>query len=154
MTINSQVDFPCLGSSKSGQNSSAVRVCSYASTRNAMLSDQISVDGLMAISNLAAGPNFDTLINHTADHPSGSGDATPYLDADDGINNTQSYMTLTNSRALDLTAEWAVRLIRPLSSAVILVRTMVPAATSAPASLISWVLHFMRMALPLDLSAA
>ncbi|MCB1948095.1 NF038122 family metalloprotease [Nitrosomonas sp.] len=100
VTVNLDVGFNPLASNILGQTSTALLRTSYTVVRNAMTLDMTSSFDLTAVSNLPAGPAFDTFINQTSDNPNGAFSTTPYLDNDNGVNNTNTFMTLANARAL------------------------------------------------------
>jgi len=75
----------------------------YSSFRSALSGDQTSPLDSVAVGSLSVGSSFGVLINRTSDNPNGSGSATPYLDAV-GANNTTTYLTTANAKALGLAA--------------------------------------------------
>ncbi|MCB1935216.1 MAG: NF038122 family metalloprotease [Nitrosomonas sp.] len=102
VTVNLNVGFNPLASNVLGQTNTALLSTSYTVTRNAMILDVTSNFDLTAVNNLPAGIAFDTFINQTSDNPNGAFSTTPYLDNDNGINNTNTFMTLANARALGI----------------------------------------------------
>lgn len=78
------------------------RTFTYTEVRNALINDAISTFDEAAIANLPATAGLDVFINRTSDNPAGSADATPYVDADGGLNNTSVELPKANAKALGL----------------------------------------------------
>jgi hypothetical protein len=74
----------------------------FTAVRTALQADQSSTNDNTAFASLPAGPDFDVLINFTANNPNGSGSATTYLDNDGDLNNTNIAVKRANAKALGL----------------------------------------------------
>lgn len=59
----------------------------------------------MIFQRLPAGGYFDFMLNKTSDNRNGPGNATPYADANNSINNSTVSMTSANAKALGLLAD-------------------------------------------------
>lgn len=79
----------------------AVRLSmAYSDVRSGLLADSSSAGDIAAIATLPAGAAMNVLINHTADHPDGPGNTTPYVDEDGGMNNQTVVLSKANAKAL------------------------------------------------------
>lgn len=104
IVVNINIDylalpFPILGSTNSIKISPT-----YSDFRTALAADMTSADDATAVAHLQAGPALTFLLNRTSDSPNGSGSATPFLDNNGSANNTTSWVTRANAKAVGLLA--------------------------------------------------
>jgi hypothetical protein len=78
VTININIDYLALGAGTLGQARSYSNYYGYQQFRTALAGDATTVDDARAVSSLANGSTYKTLINHTSDNPNGSGSLTAY----------------------------------------------------------------------------
>ena len=105
VTVNLTVGLANLGSGILGSTSSTQIDVTYNAFRTALAADATSANDNMAVSSLNAigsANSFNMLINRTTDNPNGSGSATPYLDNNGSLNNSDIYLTTANAKAAGL----------------------------------------------------
>ncbi|MEM7478512.1 MAG: NF038122 family metalloprotease [Planctomycetota bacterium] len=101
ITVNVNAGFSSLGGSILGQASSPRVQVSYANFRNAIVADASSADDTTFSSNLPAGNALSVFINET-NEATGASNENPYLDNDNGANNTTMQIPRANAKALGL----------------------------------------------------
>jgi hypothetical protein len=101
--VNIDISFQSLGGGILAQAGSTRQRFSYANTYAALNGDKLSGDDTQAVGSLANSSAFNMLINRTANRPTGSLIATPYLDNDGDANNSTINMSRANAKALGLT---------------------------------------------------
>ena len=105
VAINLDIGFTNLGSGILGSASSIKTSVSYDNFRSAITADATSSSDASFTAGLTSGSNFSVYINGTDDNPNGSGSATPYVDNDDGANNSTVWMNTANAKALGLLSD-------------------------------------------------
>ena len=108
VTINLTVGTASLGTGILASTGSARYLTTYAATAAALTADATSANDATAVANLTPGSSFGMLINRTSDNPNGSGSATPYLDNNGSLNNSQIRMTSANAKALGFASTGSV----------------------------------------------
>ena len=102
VSVNINIDFKALDPGVLGEASSNTRTFSYGQVYNALKADRSSADDNAAVNSLSQKSTFDLLLNRTANSPTGSGSATPYLDNNGNANNSNIVTTTANAKALGL----------------------------------------------------
>lgn len=103
VTINLSVGTAAFGNPNIiGATSSSRSFVSYANVRDALSADRTSNDDISSSGSLSRGAATPLLINYTSDNPSGAGSFTPYLDNDNGANNTSLLVNTANLKALGI----------------------------------------------------
>ena len=103
VTVNLQIGFQAMA--PLGATSTVDVSYSYASVRNALSLDALSVSDAQAVASLptvSGGTAVNLMLNYTNNNPNGVGSATAYLDSDGDANNTTILMTKANAKALGL----------------------------------------------------
>lgn len=104
VTILIDVDFAPSSAAILGATNAVRLSMAYSDVGAGLLADSKSADDITAMANVPAGAATNVLINHTADHPSGPGDTTPYVDDDGGMNNRTVVLSKANVKALGFPA--------------------------------------------------
>ena len=102
IVVNVDISFPSLGPGILGSTSPTLGVVNYTSFLAAESADAHSPDDATALAHLQPGPGVRLLTNGTLDNPNGAGSLTPYVDDNGSINNTSTYLTYANAKALGL----------------------------------------------------
>lgn len=100
VTINIDINFSALGSGVLAQAGSNAYYINYTDVYSKLNSDRSSATDNTAVASLANSSTFNMLLNRTANSPSGSGSATPYVDNDGDLNNSQMVVNSANAKAL------------------------------------------------------
>lgn len=104
VTILIDVDFAPSPAAILGATNAVRLSMPYSDVRSGLLADSRSADDIAAMPNVPAGEAMNVLINHTADHPDGPGNTTPYVDDDGGMNNQTVVLSKANAKALGFSA--------------------------------------------------
>lgn len=99
VTVNIDIGIAALGSGILGQAGSARESYRFSDVRNTLLNDTTSGSDATAVANLQTGAFFNFVTNSS---PS-TGLVSPYIDANNSINNYWLSMTTANAKALGLT---------------------------------------------------
>ena len=101
--MNINVIFTTLSSGIPGHSSQTESVLNYSTVRAALVADLKSANDITADGSLPDS-SIPLYINGTSDNPNGSGSLVPYLDNNNGVNNTTVRITTANQKALGVLA--------------------------------------------------
>ena len=102
VTVNINIGFTALSPGTLGEAGSTTQQFNYDRVYTALNNDKSSADDYAAVKSLSTTSTFKQLLNRTANSPSGSGSATPYLDNNGDANNRTIDLTTANAKALGL----------------------------------------------------
>jgi hypothetical protein len=111
VTVNINIDYKALDPGTLGGTSSYIQYFSYNQVYNALNNNRLSTDDHLAVNQLAKNivlnssnnPEFQLIINQTANSPNGAGSPNPYIYNVDA-NATALQVTTANAKALGLSS--------------------------------------------------
>jgi hypothetical protein len=101
-TMNISINFTELATGVLGSSASTKKYYNYWAHRDYLTADATSAADAIATAHLEQSNYVDLYINRTVDSPNGTSSLTPYLDNNDGNNNSVIRMTSANAKALGL----------------------------------------------------